>query len=93
MVNTAVVSIPEVTEKMIMANIVVKKRRRPVTVVNGNRFRACFPNTVELPQLNAANKASNAAIVVLSSQSVMGVAPKVTRYPPIIATMAKPMNR
>ena len=57
----------------------VKDNRSAVTAVKGNRFNACFPRTVELPQLNAANVAKSAAMSVLSSQSAIDVVPKVTR--------------
>ena len=66
---------------------------KEVTVVKDKRLSACFPNTVELPQLNAARRASSAAMIVLSSQSLMELEPKVTKYPPTIAANAKMINR
>ena len=82
----------EVTVNIISAPTAVSESLRAVTVAKGNRFKACFPRTVELPQLKAANVASKAAMIVLSSQSAIDVVPNVTRYPPNMAINAKPIN-
>ena len=63
-----------------------------VTVLKDKRFSACFPRTVELPQLKAASKAKREAMMVLSSQVFMELVPNVTRYPPTIAITAKIKN-
>ena len=54
----------EISIKNIIAAVTVNLRE--VTVLNDSLFKACFPRTVELPQLKAASKDSRAAIIVLS---------------------------
>ena len=64
-----------------------------VIVINEIWFNACLPRTVELPQLNAARSASNAAIIVLSFQLAIGLLPNVIKYPPTTAVTAKIKKR
>ena len=73
--------------------IAVMNNLIPVTTSNVSCFNACFPRTVELPQQNEAKRAHNDAIVDLSSQFPKGLFPKVTRYPPNIAIIARNINR
>ena len=63
-----------------------------VTIWNDSFFKACLPNTVELPQLNAASNANNDAMIILSSHWDIGCNPKVTKKLPVIATLAKNKN-
>ena len=63
-----------------------------VTIWNDSFFKACFPNTVELPQLNAARNANNDAMIVSSSHCDIGCNPNVTKKLPIIAMVANNKN-
>ena len=67
----------EISIKNIIAAVTVNLRE--VTVLNDSLFKACFPRTVELPQLKAASKDRRAAIIVLSLHSFNGWSPKVTK--------------